>query len=246
MASSLSPAHRRITGRRALLALVAAGAVALTPLPASADPEPATSQEAAELIAARAHDLEVLTERFNETREQLAATQAAADAAAEELSAAQAALAEAQDRVRTVARSAYTGEGLGTLEAVLTSESAGDLVDRVGLLDTIAAHNNGVLGEARSAGEDAERARVAAEEAAAEAQAQVDRVEAQRARLDEQIASYQAQYERLNAEEQRASRAAAERHAAEEAAAAEAAPGPGAAPAPQAAPAPAAAAAASS
>ncbi|MCF6510144.1 NlpC/P60 family protein, partial [Blastococcus sp. MG754426] len=209
------------------MALVAAGAVALTPLPASADPEPATSQEAAELIAARAHDLEVLTERFNETREQLAATQAAADAAAEELSAAQAALAEAQDRVRTVARSAYTGEGLGTLEAVLTSESAGDLVDRVGLLDTIAAHNNGVLGEARSAGEDAERARVAAEEAAAEAQAHVDRVEAQRARLDEQIASYQAQYERLNAEEQRASRAAAERHAAEEAAAAEAAPGPG-------------------
>ncbi|MGY1828401.1 MULTISPECIES: C40 family peptidase [unclassified Blastococcus] len=247
MASSLSPAHRRVTGRRALLALVAAGGVALTPLPALADPQrPATSQEAAQLIAARAHDLEVLTERFNETREQLKATQAAADAAAEELTAAQAALAQAQDRVRTVARSAYTGEGLGTLEAVLTSESASDLVDRVGLLDTIAAHNNGVLGEARSAGEDAERARAAAEEAATAAQEQVDRVDAQRARLDEQIAVYQAQYERLTDEEQRASRAAAERHAAEEAAAqapaAQAAPAPGApaaaAPAP-AAPAPA-------
>ncbi|SEK66041.1 Cell wall-associated hydrolase, NlpC family [Blastococcus sp. DSM 46786] len=256
MASSLSPAHRRITGRRALLALVAAGGVALTPLPASAEPHrPATSQEAAELIAARAHDLEVLTERFNETREQLKATQAAADAAAEELTAAQAALTEAQDRVRTVARSAWTSDRLGTVEAMLTSGSPTELVDRMGMLDTIAAHNNGVLGEAQSAGEDAERARAAAEEAAADAQTQVERVDAQRARLDEQIASYQAQYERLSAEEQRASRAAAERHAAEEAAAAqaaetaaeaaEAAEAPGAAPAPRAAaPAPAPAAAA--
>ncbi|MGY2066116.1 NlpC/P60 family protein [Blastococcus sp. SYSU DS0619] len=224
MASSLTPAQRRITGRRALVALVAAGGVALTPLPAFADPErPTTSQEAAELIAGRAHDLEVLTERFNETREQLKATQEAADRAAEELTAAHAALGQAQDRVRTVARSAYTGEGLGTLEAVLTSESAGDLVDRVGLLDTIAQHNNGVLGEARQAGEDADRAQASAEQAARDAQAQVDRVAAERTRLDQQIADYQAQYERLTEEEQRASRAAAERHALEEAAAQEAA-----------------------
>ncbi|MGY1915325.1 NlpC/P60 family protein [Blastococcus sp. SYSU DS0973] len=232
MASSLNPAHRRITGRRALVALVAAGGVALTPLPAFADPErPTTSQQAAQLIASRAHDLEVLTERYNETREQLKATQQAADLAAEELSAAQAALEQARDRVRTVARSAYTGDGLGVLEAMLTSGSAGDLVDRVGLLDAIAAHNNGVLGEARQAGEDADRARASAEQAAEDARSQVDRVTAQRARLDQQIAEYQAQYERLTEEEKRASRAAAERHAAEqevaaaqEAAAAEEAP----------------------
>jgi cell wall-associated NlpC family hydrolase len=224
MASSLSPAHRRITGRRTLLALVAVGGVVLSPLPAVADPEPPeTSQEAADLIAARAHDLEVLTERFNETRERLAASQEAAGAAQEELAAAQAGLAEAQDQVRTVARSAYTGEGLGTLEALLTSGSADDLIDRVGMLDTIAAHNNGVLGQARTAGADADRAREAAEQAAADAQEQVDRVTAERARLDEQIAVYQAQYDRLSAEEQRASRAAAERHAIEQAAAAEAA-----------------------
>ncbi|MGY1717476.1 C40 family peptidase [Blastococcus sp. SYSU DS0552] len=240
MASSLSPAHRRITGRRALLALVAAGGVVLAPLPAVADPEPATSQEAADLVAARAHDLEVLTERFNETREHLKAAQASADAAAEELTAAQAALAQAQDRVRTVARSAYTGDRLDTVTAMLTSGSPTELIDRVGLLDTIAAHNNGVLGEARTAGEDAERARADAERAAADAQAQVDRVNAERARLDEEIAVYQAHFDRLSAEEQRASRAAAERHAAEEAAAAQAAQA--AEEAPAAAPAPAAAA----
>ena len=62
-------------------------------------------------------------------------------------------------------------------------------------------------------------ARASAEQAAAEAQEQVDRVTAERVRLDEQIALYQAQYERLDAEEQRASRAAAERHAVEQASA---------------------------
>ncbi|NEK87462.1 NlpC/P60 family protein [Blastococcus saxobsidens] len=220
MASSLSPAHRRITGRRALLALLAAGGVALTPFPAAADPQPETSQDAAALIAAKAHDLEVLTERFNETREQLKSTKEAADRAAAGLEAAHTALAEARDDVRTVARSAYTGERLGTLEAMLSSGSPTDLIDRVGMLDTIATHNNGVLGEARQAGDEADRAQASAEQAAAEAQQQVDRVTAERARLDEQIALYQAQYDRLDAEEQRASRAAAERHAMEQAAAA--------------------------
>ncbi|WP_428839423.1 coiled-coil domain-containing protein, partial [Blastococcus saxobsidens] len=222
MASSLSPAHRRITGRRALLALLAAGGVALTPFPAAADPRPQTSQDAAALIAAKAHDLEVLTERFNETRELLEDTQEAADRAAADLAAAHAALAEARDDVRTVARSAYTGERLGTLQAMLTSGSPTDLIDRVGMLDTIATHNDAVLGDARQAGDAADRAQASAEQAATEARAQVDRVTAQRARLDEQIALYQAQYERLDAEEQRASRAAAERHAVEQAAAAQA------------------------
>ena len=77
MASSRTPAHRRLSARTGLLALAAACGVTLTPSPAAAEPEqPTTSQQAAELVAARAHDLEVLTEQFNEARERLAATQA--------------------------------------------------------------------------------------------------------------------------------------------------------------------------
>ncbi len=215
------PAGRRSTGRRALLALLTAGGVVLTPLPAAAVPEqPTTSRQAADLVAARAHDLEVLTERFNEAREQLKATREAADLAAEELVAAEDDLAEARDHVRAVARGAWTGDRLGPLQAILTSESADELLDRVGTLQTIAEHNNGVLGGAQQATDDADRAKAATEQLATQAQAQVDRVTAQKRELDAQIAVYQAAYERLTEEEQRASRAAAERHAREQAAAA--------------------------
>jgi peptidoglycan DL-endopeptidase CwlO len=221
MASSRTPARRRATGRRALLALFTAGGVVLTALPAAAEPEPTTSQQAATLVAARAHDLEVLTEKFNEAREQLKATREAAALAAEELEAAQADLAEARDHVRAVARNAYTGDRLGPLQAMLTSESADELLDRVGTLQTIADHNNGVLGGAQEATAEADRAKAASEQLAVDAQAQVDRLTTQKQELDAQIAVYQAVYERLSEEEQRASRAAAERHALEQAAAAQ-------------------------
>ena len=45
--------------------------------------------------------------------------------------AAQAALGEARDHVRAVARGAWTGDRLGALEAMLTSRSADELLDRV-------------------------------------------------------------------------------------------------------------------
>jgi peptidoglycan DL-endopeptidase CwlO len=227
MASSRTPARRRTSGRRALVALLTAGGVVLTAVPAAAEPErPTTSQQAADLVAARAHDLEVLTERWNEAREELKTTREAAALAAEELEAAEADLAEARDHVRAVAVSAWTGDRLGTLEAMLTSESAAELLDRVGTLQTIADHNNGVLGGAQLATEDADRAKATTEQLAAEAQAQVDRVSTQKEELDTEIAVYKAAYERLNEEEQRASRAAAERHAQEQAAAAAQNPAP--------------------
>jgi cell wall-associated NlpC family hydrolase len=224
MARSLSPARRPlVTARRALVAAVAAGGLAFTPLPAAADPQPATSVEAAALVAARAHDLEILTEQFNEAREELAATREAADRAAQELVAAEAALAGAREQVRAVAYGAYTGERLAPLEAMLTSDSPDELLDRIGMLRTIADHNGQVLGRAEQTAADADRAKASAQDIATRAQAQVDRVAAQKDDLDAQIAVYQAAYERLSEEEQRASRAAAERHAAEQAAAAQAA-----------------------
>jgi peptidoglycan DL-endopeptidase CwlO len=251
MASSLIDAARLPAGRRVLVALVAAGGLILTPIPASAEPQPTTATEAASLIAARAHDLEVLTERFNAAGEELKAIQEKAAGAAADLTAAVAALAQAREHVREVAYGAYTGGRLGPFEAMLTSDSPDELLDRVGTLQTIAAHNNDALGNADRANHDADRAKAAAEQAAADAQAQVELLAAQKKDLDNQIAAYQAEYERLNAEEQRASRAAAERQAAaDQAAADQAAAEPGASsgqssdPAPAAPPAPPAPAAA--
>jgi cell wall-associated NlpC family hydrolase len=222
MASSLSAARRRaFTGRRVLVTLAAAAGVAVTSFPAVAAPEtPENSQEAAALVAARAHDLEVVTEEFNDARVQLEAQQAEAAEAATQAEAADAAVVDARDKVREVARSAYTGDQLSTLQAMLTSESAGELLDRVGTLDTIAQHNNGVLGEAQEATEAAAASKAAADAAAAEAKAQVDRVAARQAGLQSQIAEYQADLARLTAEEQqRAAELAEQQHAAAPAAA---------------------------
>ena len=241
--------------RRAVVALGVVGALAVSATPAAAEPAPTTSREAADLIAARARDLEVLTENFNEARERLKATERAAHRAADELEAARAALGRARDRVRVVARSAYTGNQLEPLQAMLTSNSPDDLLDRVGTLHAIAEHNDGVLGGAEEATHAANRAQAQAEKVAADAQRQYDRVGAQKKDLDAQIAVFKAAYDRLHAAEERASRAAAERRARDRAAAARAAaaarpayaaphhaaPAPAApAPAAQAAPAPAA------
>ncbi len=226
--------------RRAVVALGVVGALAVSATPAAAEPAPATSREAAGLIAARARDLEVLTEKFNEARERLKATERSAHRAADDLEAARAALARARDRVRVVARSAYTGNRLDPLQAMLTSNSPDDLLDRVGTLHAIAEHNDGVLGGAEDATHAADRAQAQAEEVAADAQRQVDRVAAQKKDLDAQIAVFKAAYDRLHAAEERASRAAAERRARDRAAAARAAAARPAHAAPHAAPAPAA------
>ena len=222
MASTHRSARRGRTGRRVLLTLVAAGGVVLAPLPAFAAPEqPTTSQEAAALVAARGHDLEVVTEQFNDAREALTTKQAEAEQARQQVQVAEAAVGTARDQVRQVARSAYTGDQLSTLQAMLSSTSADQMLDRVGTLGTIADHNNEVLAAAQAATEQADAAEAAAEKATADAQTLVDQVATQQAGLNTQIAEYKAAYDRLSAEEK--ARAEAEAAAAARAAAADAA-----------------------
>src|SRR5215217_3565050 len=146
------PASVRRPGlaRRLALAAAAVAGILASATPAQAAP-PATSAEAAELVAARGHELEAVTERFNEAREALAAQQATAQSAAAALEQATATLATAQQQVRGIARSAYTGEGLNSFQAMLTSDSADDFVDRMATLQLVAGHQNGLLEEAATA-----------------------------------------------------------------------------------------------
>jgi peptidoglycan DL-endopeptidase CwlO len=170
----------------------------------AAQAAPGTAAEAAQLVAARAHDLEALTEEFNEARETLEAQTRAAQEAAATLEKARAELATAQERVRGIARAAYTGEGQGSLRAFMTSASADDLVDRVATLQTIAGHQNAILGSAAQANVAAAQAQADAVRKATEAQKQFDDVSAQQSDLQSQIAEYQAVFERLSAQEKAA------------------------------------------
>ena len=204
------------TARRAALVLAGTLGLAFAPAPAGAE-EPTTAAEAAALVAARGHELEVLTEDFNEARELLAGQQAAAQAAAAAVTEAQAAVDLAQDSVVGVARTAFTGETMGSFQALMTSESAEEFVNRVTLLQAVAGHQGELLEAAVAAGEVATQAQVVADRAAGEAQQQYDAVARQQADLQAQIAAYQADYARLSADERRAAlEAAAAAHGAGE------------------------------
>jgi len=204
------------TTRRAALVLAGALGLALAPAPAGAE-EPTTAADAAALVAARGHELEVLTEEFNEARETLAGQQAAAQAAAAAVTEAQTAVTAAQDSVVGVARSAFTGDTMGSFQALMTSDSADEFVNRVTLLQAVAGHQGELLETAVVAGEVAAQAQIVADRAAGEAQTQYDAVARQQADLQAQIAEYQADYTRLSAEERRAAlEAAAAAHGAGE------------------------------
>jgi cell wall-associated NlpC family hydrolase len=196
------PRSGRRSARRGVLALAAVLAAVFSTVPAHAAP-PATSAEAAQLVAAKGHELEVITEEFNEAREALRGHQATATAAAAELEAATARLAAAQQHVRGIARSAYTGEGLGSLRAMLVSGSADEFVDRMTTLQTIAGHQNAILGDAAVANVAAAQAQATAQRAAADAQKQYDDVAARQTALQAQVDEFRAAFDRLSAQEQR-------------------------------------------
>ena len=207
--TSLSARRPALRGRRAVITLFAAAGVLLTASPAVAAPgdtaEPTTSAEAAQLIVDRGQQLEVLTEQFNDARVALDTDQAAADQAAATAQAAQAALEAARGSVTDVARTAYQGGSqLTSLQALLTSSSAGEFVEQTATLDLLSQHNTDVLSEAQQANEAAAAAQQQAEQTTAQAQAQLDAVTAQQADLNAQIADYQAQYDALTAAERAA------------------------------------------
>ena len=206
--ATASPALRR-SARRAGFALIAVIGILFAGVPAQAAPgDPGTAAEAAELVAARGHELEVITEQFNEARETLRAQHAAAEAAIAQADQAQAALLAAQQGVVGIARTAYTGESMSSFRALMTSESADEFVGLMSTLQMVADHQNGLLDTAATASVAAAQAHAAAQEAAAQAQSQYDAVAAQQANLEAEIAEYQAIYDRLSVAEQQAAIAA--------------------------------------
>jgi len=206
MASPLGSAprtsRRPALVRRGTLALLAVVGTLFVTVPAQA--APTTSGEAAELVAARGHELEVITEQFNEARVALEAQQEAAKTAVATMEQATAELSEAQQHVRGLARTAYTGEGLGSFQALLTSDSADAFVDRMATLQLVAGHQSGILERAAGANVAAAQAQATAQQAAAEAQAQYDKVAAQQTALQAEVDSYRAAFAQLSAQEKQA------------------------------------------
>jgi peptidoglycan DL-endopeptidase CwlO len=199
--SGIRPARPAMVRRGGLALLAVVGSLFAT-VPAQA--APATSAEAAQLVAARGHELEVITEQFNDARVALEAQQEAAKAAVATMEQATAQLAAAQQQVRGLARSAYTGEALGPVQALLTSDSADAFVDRVTTLQLVAGHHAEILEGAAAANATAAEAQAVAQKAAADAQATYDQVATQQTALQAEVDGYRAAFTALSAQEQQA------------------------------------------
>jgi len=185
-----------------------AASLTLTVLPGSAAAAPAaqagTADEATQLVSDATHELEVVTEQLNEAQETLAQQQAAADAAGQAVADAQAQLATLDAQMRQVAVSAFTGENLSRLNALMTSSSADEFLSQVTTLDAIAGHTDDVLAQVTAAADAAAQAKADADSAAATAQQTLADTTARQADLNGKITDYQAQYEALSVVQQQA------------------------------------------
>ena len=172
---SPAPSHRSTRTRRlragVLIGASATLAITLLPGSAAADPGDATtSEEAARLVAEVSHELEVVTEEFNEAREVLRQQEAGVEQAEQAAAEAAEELAALDGQIRDLARSAYTsGRPTATLDLMLSSDSADDFVSSLSTLEAIAGHTDAAISEVAAAAEEARSARAEAAEAAEEA-----------------------------------------------------------------------------
>lgn len=190
--------------------------VTLTATSASADPSlpddaPAAVQQLSELNA----QAEVLTEQWHHARDQLDARRGELERAQADLAAANASGARAhadQDQLRgqvdRLAGASFQGARLTQLSALLVSDSPEEFLDRMSVLDLLAADNNEAmdrLADAVVQAEQAEQAATSATTRASRAERDAALLESEFARaredMDAQIALVQERLAELSDEE---------------------------------------------
>jgi cell wall-associated NlpC family hydrolase len=154
------------------------------------------------MVAEASHQLEVVTEQLNTAKARLDQQREAVKAAEKDAADATKRLDALDGQIRDLARSAYTTDGLSEIDMLLNSESAEDFVSSLGTLDAIAGHTADVVTRVAEAGDEAERARAAADKASSEARRAVEKISAQQKDLKSRIADYQRQYDALTAPQQ--------------------------------------------
>lgn len=201
MQSQRMTTRRRSRALLAVSAALVAGATAVLP-PTAASAAPGTAAEAATLVAQAAQELTLVEAQVHEAEEIVATQQAAAAAAAAQAEAARQALVVHEPQIRAIVQSGFTGPTQSRVAAFLTSESAEDLVGRMTTLDMIATHTNTVISTVAAARAAAEEAQLAADQAAATAQAGLEQLQGQQAEVERKAAAYEADFDRLSAAEQ--------------------------------------------
>ncbi len=180
---------------------ILAGAALAVPVASTDPPVPDNASEAARLVAELGRDLEILQEELNEAQVVLDRDIADAAASTVALGEVNARLAEIDGRIGGVARSAFAGDRLDSLSAILTSDSPQEFLDRVNTLECMSGRDAALLAEATETRTEARSLNEAADSAVVAAQAAIADIAALRDALETQIQTYQDLYAQLSAEE---------------------------------------------
>ena len=158
-------------------------------------------------------ELAVATEEFNAERIRLAEAERAAQAAADRLRAADAAVEKAAEQRRNLATSVYRSHSLEQLSVLLTGDPA-TVLDRAGAVNALARRQRAAETQLRVArGEQAEAKRVA-DAASAERQRMVAQLEERKQAIEQTVAEHRRLLDELIARQAELERQAREREAA--------------------------------
>lgn len=178
--------------------------------------EPQTSAEAQQQIADLNHELEIVTEQYNDAVILLDQREQEAAVAQARLRDVQADVRTLDSEVRRIARGAYTGNAVASFTALMTSSSPQEFLDRVNTLDAIAGHNNSRARQLALAQLRAADAATAAEQAQAAATATASDIEGKTTWIEDQLVVLEDMLAQLTEEERQAALALAARHGATE------------------------------
>lgn len=198
----------------AIAAIVSFIGLALVPVVASAAPttpttpsSPSTTDSATlsavqQKIIKMQHDLEVVTEAYNDANIALDKQKTAAGKAAGEYTAAKKSLATEQKSVSKQGASAYQADQMAGLSTIMSSGSPQEVLDKLNALDRISTNKNLVLVKFAQAQQKAQTIKVAADKAAAAAAMTAKDLTAKKAKIESGLAALKQQLNSLTATQQ--------------------------------------------
>ncbi len=194
----MAPSKKHVTAA-SLAALFTTFGLALAPTAAHAAPDaaPAPTDVQAQIVQMQ-HDLETVTEQYNDAKISLDQQNAALATATSAYDAENAKLETLKTQVSKISVGVYKGPQMASLTTVMTSGSPGEVLDKLNTLDAISTHNNGALSDLASGQAQAAAAQSAATEAAEAAAKTEQDISAKKTSIESELPKLETQLAALN------------------------------------------------
>lgn len=161
-----------------------------------------TPEQAKTQLATLMHNVEIVTEQYNQATLDLAKRKATETAAEAKVTAIDAKLGAASGKVRQMVSASYRALPFNDFTSFMASKSPQDFLDQLSALDVISQRQSAAVDALKTLRGQAAAAQQTARTAKAAAQTLVDSLAKQKATLDKQVADQQTLLSKLTAEQQ--------------------------------------------